>query len=337
MSTKLCSAPRLMKHSRPAARLAVLAVLAGFAAASQAAAVDYPVKPIRIVVSFPPGAGTDLVARVVGAELQTVWGQQVIVENKPGAAGNIAAETVLRSPADGYTLLLVNSTFTANVGLFPNLPFDPIKDFAPITRLGASPMVIAAAANTPFNNLPEMMGAIKAEPNKYSYASCGNGGPPHIVGEQFFRMHGTDVTHIPYKGCAPATTDVVGGQVPILFTNYSSVKSYLPSGRLKAMAVTLKERSSLAPDIPTVKELGLGDITTDLWFGLVAPAGTPQAIVEKLGKNISDVLKKLDVREKLRQQAVDPQPDSPAQFSTFLKEEIVLYSRLIKELGIKLD
>lgn len=302
-----------------------------------ALADDYPSKPIRLVVSFPAGAGTDLIARVVGAELQNIWGQQVIVENKPGAAGNIAAETVLRAPADGYTLLIVNSTFTANVGLFPKLPFNPITDFQPITRLGASPMVIAAAGNTQFDNLGQMVTAAKSAPGALSYASCGNGGPPHIVAEQFFRLHGANVTHIPYKGCAPATTDVVGGQVPILFTNYLSVKPYLPTGRLKALAVTLRERSPLAPDIPTVRELGFGDITTDLWFGLVARAGTPQPVVEKLSAAVARALSSPSVREKLNQQAVEPQPDSRQAFGQFLKEEVALYSRLVKELDIKLD
>ncbi len=314
-----------------------LATILICAAAPQSHAQEYPSKPIHLVVSFPPGAGTDLVARVIAQEMQTAWGQQVIVENKPGAAGNIAAELVGRAAADGYTLLLVNSTFTANVGLFPNLPFNPLKDFVPVMRLGSSPMVIAAAANAPFDTLAGMVAAAKAKPGTLSYASCGNGGPPHIIGEQFMRLHGLDAAHIPYKGCGPATNDVLGGQVPVLFTNYSSTKAYLPSGRLKALAVTLPQRSSLAPEVPTVKELGFGDISTDLWFGLVAPAGTPAAIIEKLNTGIASALNTPSVKDKLMNQAVEPQPDTSAEFTRFLKQEIAMYTKLIKELNIKLD
>ena len=300
-------------------------------------ALAYPNKPVRIVLGFSPGAGTDLIARLIAKDLQDLLGQSVIVDNKPGAAGNLAADTVLKAPADGYTLLLINSTFAANVGLFPKLGFDPIKDFAPVTLLGSAPLLIAASSESGINSLKAMVAQAKARPNSLSYASCGNGGPPHIIGEQFMKLQGIQVAHIPYKGCGPATNDVIANHVPLLFTNFSSAVPFLASGKLKPLAVTLKQRSVLAPEIPTVSELGLGELNADLWFGLVVRAGVPEAIIERLNRDIVQVMSRSEIKEKLRAQVVEPQTSTVDQFDKYIKSEIKQYTALIKEFNIKAD
>ena len=315
-------------------RFAVL-VLAG--AGANAMAQTFPAKPIRIVVSFPPGAGTDLIARLVGRDMQESFGQPVVVENRPGAAGNIATEIVAKSPADGYTLLMVNSTFASNVALFPNFPYDPIRHFAPIALLGGSPLLIAASPASGIESLKDLITRARAQPGKFTYASCGNGGPPHIVGEQFMRLHRLDVTHVPYKGCGPATTDTISGQVPILFTNMSSAVAFIPSGKIRPLAVALNKRSALAPAVPTVAESGLGELDADLWFGLVAPAGTSLDTIAKLNRETVRVLSLRDVREKLQAQTVEPRPGTPAEFAAYIKSEVARYTVLIRELGIKAD
>lgn len=324
-----------VKHAKKLLTLAIsLGMLCG---GSVALAQAYPSKPIRIVVGFAAGAGTDLIARRVAKDLQDVLGQPVIVDNKPGAAGNLATETVLKAPADGYTLLLANSTFASNVALFPKLGFDPIKDFAPVSLLGSSPMLIAASSASGIDSLKALVAQAKARPNALSYASCGKGGPPHIVGEQFMKMQGIQVAHIPYKGCQPATTDVVANHVPLLFTSFAGAVPFLASGKLKPLAVTLKKRSPLAPEIPTVSELGLGEVSTDLWFGIVVRTGVPAAIVERLNRDIVQVMSRPEVKENLRAQMVEPQTSTVKQFDEYIKSEIQQYTTLIREINIQAD
>jgi tripartite-type tricarboxylate transporter receptor subunit TctC len=318
---------------RTVALALALSAVAGFAAAQS----NYPSKPIRLVVSFPPGAGTDTIARLIGHDVQAILGQPVVVDNKPGAAGNIAADAAAKAAPDGYTLLVVNSTFAANVGLFSKLPFDPVKDFTPVALLGSAPLLIAASPASGIDSLQTLVQRAKARPGSLSYASCGNGGPPHIIGEQFMKQQGLAVTHVPYKGCGPATTDVVSGQVPLLFTNFSSAVAFLPSGKLKALAVALKTRSPLAPDVPTVAELGLGELDGDLWFGLVAPAGTPKDIVERWNATVNRVMAKPEIREKFKAQVIDPRTMSTAEFGAYLLAEIERYTALIRRFGIRVD
>ena len=298
---------------------------------------SYPSKPIRMVVSFPPGAATDTLARVLGKAMQESLGQPIVVENKPGAAGNIASEAVAKAPPDGYTLLMANSTFSANVGLFAKLPFDPIRDFAPVAYLGASPLIIAVNPATGVGSLKELVERARAQPGTLSYASCGNGGPPHIVGEQFMRTQGIKVTHVPYKGCAPATTDVLAGHVPVLVAGISSPLPHLSSGKLKALAVVATRRSSLSPQIPTVAEQGLGNYEADLWYGVLAPAGTPAEVIARLNAAITQALNRPEVKDQFRAQIVEPRTMGPSEFGAYLHSEIERYSRLIKEYGIKLD
>jgi tripartite-type tricarboxylate transporter receptor subunit TctC len=306
-------------------------------ASAWAGAQGFPSRPVKLVVSFPPGAGTDVIARLVARDLQEVFGQPVIVENRPGAAGNIASEVVARAPADGYTLLVNNSTFAANVALFSNLRFDPVKDFVPITLLGSAPMLIAVGTNTGIDSLAAFVQRAKANPGSMSWGSCGNGGPPHIIGEEFMRLHGLKVTHIPYKGCIAANNDLASGQVPIVFTSYAGSQSYTAAGKMKPLAVALPKRSSLAPEIPTVAELGLGNIEADLWYGLVAPAGTPREAIVRLNKEIVQILNKAEIKEKLKGMTVEVRPTTPEEFGAYMTKEIQRYSKLVKEFGLKVD
>jgi tripartite-type tricarboxylate transporter receptor subunit TctC len=306
-------------------------------ASAWAAAQGYPNRPIKMVVSFPPGAGTDVVARLVARELQEIFGQPVVVENRPGAAGNIAAEIVAKAPADGYTLLINNSTFAANVALFTNLRFDPVKDFVPVTLLGSAPMLVAVGGGTGIDSLAALVARVKANPGQMSWASCGNGGPPHIIGEEFMRLHGLKITHIPYKGCALANADVVSGQVPIVMTSYAGTQAFIASGRMKPLAVALPRRSMLAPNIPTVAELGFGTIEADLWYGLVAPAGTPRVAIVRLNKEIVQILNREEIKEKLKGITVEVRPSTPEEFGAYMAREIERYSKLVKEFGLKVD
>ena len=317
------------------ARVLVALILA--CAASSAFAQGYPNRPIRMVVSFPPGAGTDVVARLVARDLQEIFGQPVVVENRPGAAGNIASEIVAKAPADGYTLLINNSTFAANVALFSNLRFDPLKDFVPVTILGSAPMVIAVSAGSGIDSLSALVARVKANPGKTSWASCGNGGPPHIIGEEFMHLHGLKTTHVPYKGCAAATTDIASGQVPIGFVTYAGTQPLIAAGKVKPLAVALPRRSALAPDIPTVAELGFGNIEADLWYGLVAPAGTPREAIDRLNKEITQILQREHIKEKLKAATAEPRTSTPEEFGAYMRQEIDRYSKLIRQFGLKVD
>ncbi len=306
-------------------------------ASAWAAAQGYPNRPVKMVLGFAPGAGTDVVARLVARELQEIFGQTVAVENRPGAAGNIATEIVAKAPADGYTLLINNSTFAANVALFTNLRFDPVKDFVPVTLLGSAPMLIAVGGGTGIDSLAALVARVKANPGQMSWASCGNGGPPHIIGEEFMRLHGLKATHIPYKGCAPANADVASGQVPIAMVSYAGTQAFIASGRMKPLAVALPKRSTLAPEIPTVAELGFGNIEADLWFGLVAPAGTPREAIVRLNKEVVQILHREDIKEKLKGMTVEVRPSTPEEFGAYMAQEIERYSKLVKEFGLKVD
>jgi tripartite-type tricarboxylate transporter receptor subunit TctC len=307
------------------------------AAVGWAAAQGYPNRPIKLVVSFPPGAGTDVVARLVARDLQDIVGQPVVVENRPGAAGNIAAELVAKAPADGYTLLINNSTFAANVALFPKLPFDPVKDFVPVTILGSAPMMITASGASGIDSLAALVARVKANPDKMSWASCGNGGPPHIIGEEFMHVNGLRAVHIPYKGCAAAAADLASGQVPIGFISYAGTQGLIATGKLKPLAVALPKRSPLAPDIPTVVELGFGNIEADLWYGVVAPAGTPKDVIDRLNKEITQILGRDHIKDKLKAATAEGRSSTPEAFGAYMQREIDRYGKLVRQFGLRVD
>ena len=307
---------------------------AGLAALSGAALAQYPDRPVRIIVAFPPGASTDIVARLVAGKLGETLGQNVIVENRPGAGGNIGSQTAKKANPDGYTLLMNSSAIAVNVSLYSN-PGYSINDFIPILQGPTTPNLISAHPSVKAGNLQELIALAKA--GKMSYASSGTGTTPHLDMEMIFRsLSKVDITHVPY---APATaaTAVVGNQVPIGCTSVPPAVPHLQSGRLKPIAVTTAKRSSLLPNVPTVAESGFAGFDDHTWFSFFAPAGTPAAIVTRLNKEIVRILQSPDVKERLDAQSLVFAPNTPQQFAASLKVEVARYAKMVKESGARAD
>ena len=301
------------------------------------AAQSYPSKPIRLVVTFPPGGGTDALARLLGQELTQRIGQTVIVENRPGASGNIAAEFVARSTADGYTLLIVNSSFAMNAGLYTKLSFDPIGDFAPVVELATVPSMIAVHPSVKARNLRELVALAKSQPGKLSFSSCGNGTPQHLGGELLKRAAKIDIVHVPYKGCGPALADTLGGQVPVAINTVANVMPHVKTGKLRAIALVSPRRYELAPDVPSVAEFGYRGIDVDQWYAILAPAGTPGEIVAYLNREFSAVVADPSVREKMLAASFEPKTSSPERIGKIIREDVERWTKLIHELGLKVD
>jgi tripartite-type tricarboxylate transporter receptor subunit TctC len=327
----------------PARRYA-LALLGALAmSAMQPAAgnesAGFPNKPVRMVVGFAPGGGADVVARLVGAKMSESMGQQVVVENRPGATGTIAAENVARSPADGYSLFLGSqSTMVIAPTMYPKLPFDPVKNFAPVSQLVSMPLLLVVnPAKTDAKTVQELTRQIKARPSAMSYASSGQGGPQHIAGELYKHMLGVDVTHVPYSGESGALADVLGGHVPYMFANLPVAMPHIQAGKLRALAITSLQRNPAVPDIPTMAETGLKDFEVLTWYGVFAPARTPDAAIQKLHSEMQRALATQDLKAKLAEQGLTIVASSPADFSRFVQTEVPRWSRLIKEFGIKAE
>jgi tripartite-type tricarboxylate transporter receptor subunit TctC len=312
----------------------LLLALAASAAFAQAA---YPSRPVRIVVPYPAGGGTDLLARVVAAQLTTRWGQQVVVENRPGASGNLGLEQVAKSPADGYTLVMMPSNHSINPPLFGKLPFDPIASFTPIVAVGSSPILLAVRNELGVRNVRELLAAAKAKPGALSYASCGNGTPQHLAGELFKGMAQVDLTHVPYKGCAPAVTDFVGGQLQVTFSTVANLSQYLKAGRVTGLAVTSSRRSPLVPELPTVAESGLPGYDVDVWFGLLGPAQLPAEVVNRINTDVNAALADPALKERLQAQFFDVLGGSPQAFGTLIRNDLQRWGKLIRDVGIKVD
>lgn len=319
-----------------ALRTLAVAVLAG--AASAAAAQSWPAKPVRIVVTFPPGGSSDTVTRIIAPKLGEALGQAVVVENRPGAGGAIGADLVAKSPPDGYMLLVgAQGGLALNTIFYPSLPYDPVKDFAPITLLVTSPFtVLVNPAVTPVGSVQELIAFVKANPGM-PYASGGTGSGMHLAGELFKLIAGLDMSHVPYKGNGPAIIDLVGGQVRIAFADLGSVSSQVRAGRVRALAVARRERTQLAPDVPSAVEAGLPGWAAVGWFGLAAPAATPPAIVERLNVATTAILRMNDVREKILATYNEPTPTTPKEFGDFIRSEIATWSKVIRESGIRIE
>ena len=318
--------------------LRILALLlVALASTAGAQAQKYPDRLVRIVVPYPAGGGSDTMARLVAQRLTEMWGQPVIVENKPGASGNIGLEGVARSAGDGYTLVLMPSNHSINPPLFGNLPFDPIKDFTPIVAVGSSPVFVAVNSSVPIRTVGELIAKLRASPGSLSYASCGNGTPQHLAGELMKATARIDMTHIPYKGCSVAIPDLLSGQVQVGFSTVANFNPHIKSGKLTGLAVTSKTRSALAPDIPTVAESGLAGYDVDVWFGLLGPAKMPPAVVEKINKDVNAILANRDIRDKLLQQYYEPMGGTPEQFANLIQTDLVRWGSLIRAVGIKVD
>ena len=329
-----------MNSMRSVARLAAACVLASIAAfaAVPAGAAGFPDKPIRIVVPFSAGGATDMLARLVGQRLHASWGQSVVVENRPGAGGNIGAEAVARAAPDGYTLLLVAAGFMAvNPHVYEKLTYDSVKDFAPITQLVSAPLLLVVHPSVPVSDFRAYMQMVKSQPGKFIVGNGGVGTAQHLGAEYLDMVADMKSLHVPYKGSAPATTDLLGGQVQAMLDNMVTLIPHVKSGKLKAIAVTSKGRVPNLPDVPTVSESGLPGFETGTWYGIAAPAGTPKEVVDKLNKEIVRIITAPDVREQLIEKGLQPVGDTPEQFAAHIVAEREKAGRIVKSANIKVN
>jgi len=310
-------------------------VLSLLALAGPALAQDYPSKPIKMIVPYPPGGGTDVIARILQEPLAAELGQPIVIENKGGAAGNVGTDVAAKAPPDGYTILFTLSSHTINPKLYDKLPFDVERDFVPITLATLVPQILVAHPSVPANNVKELIALAKANPGKLNYASVGTGSPGHIAGELFKLRTGVDIVHVPYKGGGPAVTDTIGGQVQLLFVTMPAAWQHVKTGRLKALAVTSAKRTVTAPEVPTIAESGVPDYVVDSWYGALAPAKTPPAAVARLNAAFAKVLENPQVKEKLLAQGAEAAPGSPADFDRRIKDELAKWELVIKSAGIK--
>jgi tripartite-type tricarboxylate transporter receptor subunit TctC len=328
-----------MKRFFRAGRVAVFAVLACLITAPPAAlAQSYPSRPIRIVVPFPPGGGTDIGTRIIAQKLQEAWGQPVVVENKPGAAGIVGTEYASKAAPDGYTLMMGNiGTHAINVSLYKKLPYDPIKDFAPISQVAGLPLFLVVHPSVPANSVKELIALAKAKPGQLNFSSSGAGGAPHVAGELFKNMAGVDIVHIPYKGGAPAVVDLLSGQVTMSFATVLESLPHVKAGKLRALAVTSARRSAAMPDIPTMSEAGVPGYESISWLGLYAPAGTSKEIVNKISAEAVRIINLAEVKEKLLQQGAEPIGTTPEQLAATLQSDTAKYARIIRDSGYKAE
>jgi tripartite-type tricarboxylate transporter receptor subunit TctC len=323
--------------SRIAGRLVLVAVAAMLGSAV-ALAQTYPSKPIRIIVPYPAGGTSDILARAIGPGITAALGQPVLVENKPGSTGNVGADLVAKSPPDGYTVLLADiGSLAISPSIFPTLPFDPVKDFAPVLMVAYSPHLLAVNPALPARDVKELIALAKAKPGTLNFAVSGVGGANHLAGVDFALRTGIKWTYIPYKGGAQAITDVVGGQADVLFNGMVATYPMVKGGKLKALAISSSKRFAAAPDIPTVAESGLPGFETGSFQGIVAPAGTPPEIVSKLHQTISKILASPEMQERLATAGAELRPGSPADFGVFIRDEKARWAKVVKESGEKFE
>ena len=314
------------------ALLAVFLILFSLNSNSQ----NWPTKPLRYIVPFPPGAFNDTLARIMAAELPKALGQPVLVENRPGGNTIIGTEAAAKSPPDGYTLFGAALPFAVIQSLY-KLSFDVTRDFVPITLAGTTPNLLVANPNVPVNTVKELIAAAKANPGGLNYASTGNGSSNHLSFELFKSMTQTQVTHVPYKGSAPAVTDLIAGQVQVMFDNTPNVLPQVKAGKLKAIAMSSKKRSSMAPEVPTVDESGVPGYDVTVWFGILAPAGTPKEIVVRLNAEMVKIMRSPEVTDRFNKAGVDVVASSSEDFSVFLKSEVVRWAKVVQDANIKAD
>jgi tripartite-type tricarboxylate transporter receptor subunit TctC len=302
-----------------------------------ASAQTFPNKPIKIVVGYAAGGAVDVVARSVGQSLSASTGQPVLVDNKPGAGTNIAVKSVIAAESDGYTLLMAANALAANMALYQPAPFDAEKELTAVSLVGRVPVVIAANPSVPYANVKQLIEAAKNKPNSIAYGSPGNGSTPHMAIELFTHAAGIDLQHIPYRGGAQAITDVIGGQLPLIAVNALEVLPHVKSGKLKVLGVLSPARSPIFPDAPTIAESGFAGFEASVWYGLVAPAGTPKAVVQKLHEEVQKALQSKEVRDRMTQVGGEVVPGSTEMFTTLIHNEHVRYAKLVKEANIKPD
>jgi len=307
--------------------------LAAKCIAGPAAAQNYPSGPMRLVVPFPPGGGTDILARAIAQKLNEAWGVPVVVDNRGGANGTIGAALVAKAAPDGHTMLIVPSGFAVNPSIYKNLPFDSLKDLAPVTELAASPLILTLHPSFPPKSVKELIAFLKTHPET-NYGSSGNGSPPHIATELFKLMTGTKMTHIPYKGAGPATVDLIAGQIPIYFMNALSAAPYIKSGRLRALGVTTDKRFAAFPDIPTIAEAGVAGYSMSNWYGMLVTGGSPRPAVNKLQAEVVRILNLKELKERLSSEGAEVVGSTPEQFTAFLKDEMAKNAKIVKASGM---
>jgi len=315
----------------------LLAAIAVANVYAQASGANYPAKQIRVIVPFPAGGPTDAIARAIGQKLSETWGQPVIVDNRPGAGGNIGTELAAKSPADGYTLFIGTVANAINQSLFAKLPFDFVRDFAPVTQNYVTGLILAVHPSLPAHSVKELIALAKAHPGQLSYSSSGVGGTPHLAGELFNSMAGVTMVHVPYKGSAPAMADLLGGHIQLTFDNMLTVLPQVKAGKLRGLAVTMTTRSPLTPELPTVAEAGLKGFEVKSWNGVVVPTGTPKEIIARLNGEIVRILRQPDLREKFLVQGVELVPTTPEEFGAFIKQDIAKWAKVIQLSGARAE
>jgi tripartite-type tricarboxylate transporter receptor subunit TctC len=314
--------------------IAAISLTALTTAAFSQDASNYPSRPIRVIVPFAPGGGLDISTRLIGQKLTEKWGQNIVVDSRPGAATIVGTEIASKAVPDGYTLLMITTTFAINPGLYPKLPYDPLKDFTPVTQLNSQPNVIVVAPSFSGKSVKDLIAAAKAKPGELTFASPGAGSAPHLAAEMFQRAAGVRMIHVPYKGIPPAVTDVIGGRVAMLFTTTISAAPHINSGKLRAIAITSAKRQSSMPDVPTVGET-LPGYRAEAFQGMVAPAGVAPGIVGKVSAEVARIVQLPDVARRFQLDGAEAVGSTPKEFAAFLRAEMQKWSKVIKEAGIK--
>ena len=300
-------------------------------------AEGYPDKPIRIIVPYPPGGFNDTLARTLGQKLTEKWGQPVIVDNRPGGGTTIGTNLAAKSAPDGYTLLIVSFAFAVNPALYASLPYDTGRDFVPIVFAASTPNLLVVNPELPVKSVKELIALAKSKPGKLNYASAGNGSSNHLSMELFKSLTGVDIVHVPYKGSAPAVTDLIGGQVDLMFDNVPNVLQQVKAGKLRALAVSSKERSPFIKELPAVAESGVPGFDVSVWFGVVAPAGAPQSVIAKLNAEINSILKLPEIRHTFNNQGVETAGGTPGDFSAFVAAQTIKWAKVVKDSGTKAE
>ncbi|MEP7182331.1 MAG: tripartite tricarboxylate transporter substrate binding protein [Betaproteobacteria bacterium] len=329
--------PHLRRRTLLGLAVACIVVVA-FPLTAAAQAPAFPSKPVRLVVPFPAGGPLDATGRAIAQKLTEAWGQSVVVDNRPGAGGNIGADLVAKSAPDGYTVVMgALSTHAVNPSLYPSMPYDAVRDFTPITLVATTPNVLVVNPTLPVNSVKELIAYAKANPGKLSFGSGSNGSAGHLAGELFKVDAGVDMVHIPYKGAAPAMQALLAGDTQLMFDNLASSMPQVKAGKLRALAVTTAQRSKLVPELPTMAEAGVPGFDIATWFGLLAPAGTPPAVIAKWNADVVTILKSPEMRDRLAAQGAEAAPTTPTEFAQFIGRELTKYARIVKASGAKVD
>ncbi len=316
---------------------AVLAMPAALAQSPRGGADDWPSRPVRFIVPFAPGAANDLIARAVGSKLADIWGQSVLVDNRPGGGTVIGSDLVARSPADGYTLLQIGLAHAVNPSVIAKLPYDSLRDFTMVAQTGESPFVMVSNVSLPVKNVRELVAMAKAKPGTLAYGSTGSGGTSHLMGELLKSMAGIDVIHVPYKGLSPALTEVIGGQIQYSFGSWSTVGPFVKAGKLRALAVTSAKRSPVTPDLPTIAEEGFKGYDATPWWGIAGPGGIPQPLLARINTGVRTAMASTEMKERFAVQGIEIATGTPEAFLARVKAEIDRWAKIVKTAGIKAD